>query len=297
MPGNQRTVLLIEHDPDLRELADLVLTSAGYRVISVPNGTDPVAFAARTKPKAAIVGIRPREPADWDIVDRLLTDPATSGIPLVIMSTAERLVVEAQAAPNVRQTVVAPYDINALEAAVASAIGNPPAAAILPPRTQPVPSTFVAAADALNRRARLIVLATVRELLQTDEFRARFPELTHGLIDNLAIILGAIVEGLRRGLTPDQVFTVPEILKAIRDHDQLRHQQGIPVEMVIREGQLLRSQVHCWLRDEIGQPGLDALAIYDVSFRIAAYFDQLLRIVVVDYCTDQGHPSSGPVLP
>lgn len=294
MAANQAVILLIEHDPDLRELEDLVLTGAGYRVVAIPAGADPVAFAARTKPQAAVVGIRLREPSDWDIVDRLLTDPATSGIPLVVTSTAERMAVEAQAAPNVRQTVVAPYDIDALERAVAVAIGHPPAAAILPRAVATVPGSFVVAADALNRHARIIVLSTLRELQQIDEYRAHFPELTHGLIDNLATILGAIVEGLRRGLSPGEVFSVPEILRAINEHDRLRHDQGIPVELVLREDQTLRTVTLRHLRDAIGRPGFDALAAIDVSHRILAYFDELVRIVVSDYCTAPVQESDRP---
>ena len=35
------------------------------------------------------------------------------------------------------------------------------------------------------------------------------------LIDNLAMIPGAIVEGLRRGSSPEQVFTVPDVERSI----------------------------------------------------------------------------------
>ncbi len=288
MSPRRPTVLIIEHDPDLRELEELVLSGVGYRVVTVPAGADPLRVATRTRPRAIVVGIREREPADWQIVDRLLTTPATSSIPVVVTSTAERMIAEAQAAPNVRQTIIAPYDIEALEKSVAAAIGSPPAAALLPRATQPVPGAFVAAADALSRRARVTILATLHDLLQIEEFRARFPELTRGLSNNLAQILGAIIEGLRRGLSPDQVFTVPKILQAIKEHDQLRHEQGIPVALVLREDQLLRAQTDRCLRDVIGQPGLDALAAFDVSQQINAYFDELIRIVVSDYCSAPG---------
>lgn len=78
MARHSPVVLLVEWDPDIRELDDLILTEAGYRVTTAPPGVDPVEFAAQASPDAIVVRIRPTERESWRILDSLQVSPRTA---------------------------------------------------------------------------------------------------------------------------------------------------------------------------------------------------------------------------
>ena len=83
------------------------------------------------------------------LVDHFRSDVRTARIPVVVISSTEKSAAEAQASPNVRETVVMPYDIDALRDAVARALGNPPPDATLPESATPVTPAVGRAAEVL----------------------------------------------------------------------------------------------------------------------------------------------------
>jgi hypothetical protein len=85
-----------------------------------------------------------------------------------------------------------------------------------------------------------------------------------GLIDNLAMIPGAIVEGLRRGSSPEQVFTVPDVERSIKGHDRFRLSQGFGVALVVKEDEILRNETESCLRELVGKQGLSAADVMDI---------------------------------
>lgn len=280
-------MLVIEPEPDLRDLEELVLTDAGYRVETLPEQADPVDFAARTRPDAIVLGIfHPEVTKNWQTLDKLQADPHTMTIPVVVISTSERAAARAQASPitgSESSTVIAPYDIVALDDAVAHALKNPPPAAALPKTHHPTPKAITLATNAISAHARHIVLETIRRLQGIEPYKSRFAELTKGLVDDLGTMMGAIVEGLRRGLPPEKVFAAPTIRRSIDEHVALRESQGLGPSTTIRETQMLREDIDHFLQGQIGQHGFTARDAFDASVELQPYLNELVRVIVEEF--------------
>jgi CheY-like chemotaxis protein len=289
MSENLKSVLLIETNLTLRELNELILAEAGYDVALVPLDTDPQAFAARVQPNAIVISIGPTELQRWDLVDRLRADPRTNGIPLVVISSTEHSAVEAQASPNVRETVVMPYDIDALREAVGKAIGNPPPAAALPDAQEPVQPAFRHAAEVLNRHSRGIVLRAIERLRRDEPYRSHFAELSRGLLDDLPSIVGAITGGLLRGLPPHEVADVSEVHLAICQHVHLRRGQGLPTVLVGREYVTLVGEMLRVLEDEAAGSNFSPADAFAVARRINALLRAVMT-VAMNECDAIGVP-------
>src|SRR5262245_3540448 len=95
--SGQPTVLLVENDPDLRELEELILSDAGFRVETPPVGIAPVTYAQQTCPQVIVVHLAPRVGAELDLIDQLQANPLTRMIPVVAIAGAESLAARAQA--------------------------------------------------------------------------------------------------------------------------------------------------------------------------------------------------------
>lgn len=279
-------VLIVEPDPDLRGLEVTILADDGYQVETVPDEADPVTVAARTSPDVIVLGIsRPNDQQSWQVLDQLQASPQTRTIPVVVISTSERAVAAAQASPIVGSTgkaVIAPYDIEAFEEAVRHALKNPPPAATLPrTKRQPAPAV-VFAAEALSAHAREVAIQTVEKLREIEPYRSRFAELTKGLVDDIGTVLGAIADGLRRGLAPREVFRVSTIQHSIERHVRLRKDQGVNLPGTLREYWILRGEIDGFLRGLVGQHGFTAQDAGDVSKEVHSYILELARVVGED---------------
>ncbi|HEX5417251.1 MAG TPA: hypothetical protein VFZ25_16420 [Chloroflexota bacterium] len=276
-------ILVIEPNPDLRELEETILSDDGYRVETPPDESDPVETAARSAPDVIVLGISgTNAPRDWQILDQLQANPRTRTIPVVIISTSEHTAAAAQATPvvgSVGRTIVAPYNINALEDAVAHALKNPPPAAVLPPPSRQPSPAVVFAADELNAHARQLALDTVQKLRGTEPYKSRFTELTIGLVDDFGTMLGAIIDGLRRGLAPRVVFQVPVIRQAIERHVRLREKQGLGKGATIREDLILRGEIDRFIRGLAGKQGFTANDASEVNDAINRFVGELMRVI------------------
>lgn len=273
-------VLLIERESDLAELNEVILTGDGFRVQRVSPDAHPVRVVEQTCPGVVVLGISPAELKDWKIVDQLNANPRTNKIPVVVIAARQRTSAIAAAAPNVRNTVVMPYDIWQLEKAVQAALKLPPPAATLPGATKSVPNAQIVATGALARDAREIVLKTVDQLRQVGAYRGRFKELTPELVDHLGTILGAIIVGVRRGLPPQTVFAAPPIHKAIDEHVELRISQKLGAKAAVHEDQQLRDQIDHFVRGLVGKRGFTATDALNLSQIVNTYVDTLTREIL-----------------
>jgi CheY-like chemotaxis protein len=274
------TILLADQSPQLLALNELILADAGFDTVAVPPGKDPVEEAAHLHPAVAVVRVAPFTPNAWDVIDRLQAGPETSAIPLVVLSTAEDLALEARAAPNVRGTVVAPFDISALQDAVRTALGQPPPAAVLPPPSlQPSPAVLNAS-RLLMQGSRTIVLWTMRRLQQTGPYRGRFGELTPGLIDDVPEILGAIVTGLQRNLSPETLLATPEIRQTSHNHVALRLSQGLGLPAMSEEYLTMTAEMLRFLRDSPRETGFAVADAFDVAEKITGYVSAWLCLAI-----------------
>ena len=80
------TVLVVEDDPDIRELLKFTLERAGLKVVEAESGEDALTFLDGPQPSVAII--------DWmlpgingvELTRRLREDPLTSAMPLIMLT-------------------------------------------------------------------------------------------------------------------------------------------------------------------------------------------------------------------
>ena len=276
-------VLLVDYEPDLRDLEELILREASYQVVVASPNTNLAWQVERARPDVVVFGIRPHEPADWTSIDWMRSHPLLRAVPVVVISTAESVVAGAHAAPNVRATVVAPYDVGTFQGAVATALGDPPSAALFPPSAGSVPSGVDVAADGLLQGARVIVLRTVERLRRSEPYASRFSDLSVALIDDLPSIFGVVVNGVQRDLSPAAVLALPAVSQVISRHIGTRSKQGVGVAVAIREYQALRDEMVAYLNGQDVGEGVSALDIVEICRRIDRFIEQVAQVVVEQF--------------
>jgi CheY-like chemotaxis protein len=119
-------VLIVDDEPDVRLIARLVLTSAGYDVIEAESGEAALAhIEADQRPDAVLLDVRMRGIDGWETLRRLRNDPSGSDLPVVIF-TAQ--VSASNAAPkpwkDYEHFLRKPFDPDGLLEAVRQAIGD-----------------------------------------------------------------------------------------------------------------------------------------------------------------------------
>src|SRR5207248_8682115 len=87
--GSGPLVLVVEDDPAAAELLTRQLTNAGYRTEVARSGNDALERARRLKPAAITLDIIMPELDGWEVITRLKSDEAASGIPIVVVSVVD----------------------------------------------------------------------------------------------------------------------------------------------------------------------------------------------------------------
>ncbi len=86
-----RHVLVVDDDPDARELIAMALRQAGARVTSVDSVSEAFTTLGRTKPDAVVTDIAMPNASGYDLVRRLRTDPANAAMPVVAITAYDRV--------------------------------------------------------------------------------------------------------------------------------------------------------------------------------------------------------------
>ena len=82
-------VLVVEDDPAAAELLTRQLAEAGYRTEVARTGIEALAKAKELQPAAITLDIILPEVDGWEVITRLKSDPATSTIPVVVVSVVD----------------------------------------------------------------------------------------------------------------------------------------------------------------------------------------------------------------
>lgn len=86
MSEDKVQVLLIEDDPRVRQLYELVLTMEEYDVICAVNGEEGLQKAEQDLPDLIFLDLRIPKISGLDLLQMLRTNPKTADIPVVILS-------------------------------------------------------------------------------------------------------------------------------------------------------------------------------------------------------------------
>lgn len=84
--GNDPKILIIEDDILMMDIYSTVLSNAGCRVIKAWNGEDGLRVVAEDCPSAIVLDLVMPKMNGFDVLERLKADPATRGIPVLVVS-------------------------------------------------------------------------------------------------------------------------------------------------------------------------------------------------------------------
>jgi len=83
------TVLVIDDDPTVRELASRTLNKEGYRVLLAPDGRTGLELARQERPRVIVLDIMMPGIDGWSVLSELKSDPELQSIPVVVASLVE----------------------------------------------------------------------------------------------------------------------------------------------------------------------------------------------------------------
>ena len=118
---------MVDDEPDVRLIARLVLTSAGYDVIEAESGEAALAhLEGDQRPDAVLLDVRMKGIDGWETLRRLRDDPSGLKLPVVIF-TAQLASANDAPSPwkNYEHFLTKPFDPDGLLEAVRAALGTP----------------------------------------------------------------------------------------------------------------------------------------------------------------------------
>jgi len=87
MAAPDRAVLVVEDDPDMREVEVLMLTGAGYRVMQAADGVEALEQVAAEMPGLILLDMRMPRMNGWEFA-REFRSRYNSGTPIVVVTAA-----------------------------------------------------------------------------------------------------------------------------------------------------------------------------------------------------------------
>jgi CheY-like chemotaxis protein len=97
--GETEDILIVEDDPDLREVLDITLQAEGYAVATASDGAEALARLQsrvdKTRPRLILLDLRMPVMNGWQFRERQRQDPELAEIPVVVLSAALDLPVRA----------------------------------------------------------------------------------------------------------------------------------------------------------------------------------------------------------
>jgi len=110
-------ILVVEDDPRSADLLRIILEGAGHTVVVARDGVEGLELARRLSPAAIVLDVLLPRLDGWELLARLKRDPATSGLPVVIVSMLDER--GAGFALGAAEYLVKPVDRDALLGALA----------------------------------------------------------------------------------------------------------------------------------------------------------------------------------
>jgi CheY-like chemotaxis protein len=83
------TVLIVEDDPQSRDLAATIVAKLGCQVILANNGVNGLAKVSQQRPSAILLDLCMPEMDGFEFVERLSRDPKTADIPIIVLTAKD----------------------------------------------------------------------------------------------------------------------------------------------------------------------------------------------------------------
>jgi signal transduction histidine kinase/CheY-like chemotaxis protein len=145
-------ILAIDDDPQVHTLLAATLGPAGYRVRGTTVPSEGIALAKSDPPDAILIDLMMPEMSGFEVIEQLIADPATRGIPVVVLTAAE--LTDDERIRLRRQVASIGEKGNVTEAELVSAIEavTRKPVAMAPPRLGPSPTVLVVDDNDTNRQ-------------------------------------------------------------------------------------------------------------------------------------------------
>ena len=117
------TILLVEDDPDIRELVAYKLTRGGFQVVEAADGFAALQAARTRPPDAVILDMGLPRLSGIEVSRELRAAPATAAVPIIMLTGAVRLQELEQAyAAGASDYLVKPFSPRELQRRVEAAL-------------------------------------------------------------------------------------------------------------------------------------------------------------------------------
>lgn len=121
-----KRVLIVDDEPDLAELVDLMLKKAGVDVTCrrVVTGREALEHCRRDLPNLVLLDVALPDIAGLDVLRELKKDPTTAAIPVVIVTAMRGQIVAEATQAGAVGTLLKPFKKAELLQAVTNALGE-----------------------------------------------------------------------------------------------------------------------------------------------------------------------------
>lgn len=82
----KKTILIADDDPDVVTVVKKILQGGGYEVRCAYSGREVLAWLQEERPDLIILDVKMPEMDGFEVLKRLKTDPATSSIPVILLT-------------------------------------------------------------------------------------------------------------------------------------------------------------------------------------------------------------------
>lgn len=285
MSNRPGRVLIVEQNPDLAEIIRQVLEQEGYVAHWRQPGAGLFEEIRNEQPDLIVLDLPPRAGDRANgmqrLLDELRTDQDTAGIPVIAISTSDRLAQLATASYNIRGTLTKPFNLDDFLQHVQDALDRPPLRASVPTSVEPS-KLFQEVEQVFARRSREALLSWVQRLQIEEPWRSRDDLRLVDMLDTVPVLFEAVVATLQYGDGDNYLSEHPEAFERIQHHAQQRHEQQIPLWAVVREYTLLRRELWKLLRRTLSGRVLND-EVFDLEHAVNYGLDRILEATVPAY--------------
>jgi two-component system alkaline phosphatase synthesis response regulator PhoP len=135
-----RTILLADDEAHITCVMSAKLRASGFDVIVARDGEEALALAVEHRPRLIITDLQMPRMSGLEMAQRLMADPGTREIPVVMLSARGYIADPAEMAKtNIRTVISKPFGARDVVRQVLEILGLNDAAAVVPPK-KPGPS-------------------------------------------------------------------------------------------------------------------------------------------------------------
>lgn len=239
-------VIVVEDDALTGQVVAEVLTDEGLETLAVVPSSQALDAVHEHSADLVTVGL-PFSPGDAGrVLDELRVDPVAGRLPVLATATFDPTLEAAKASYTVQETLAKPFDVEDLLARVRRALARPPLHAGLP--ADAVPEGARADAErAIAEGSRTALLRFAEQLRQDPVWRSRADTKLPDVLGAAPSVVEAVDAALHYEEPSELLDTHPTAADRVREHGEQRRDQGVPLDGLVREYELLRGELQALL--------------------------------------------------